>query len=352
MWKSAGAISCIAFAFILANGCAREAKIGKSTGMDMPTSAFQSQFELLDTVVLEQPDSLPIVRISGLDRASDGRWVLSDPSEGMVKIFAPDGRLLQVIARKGRGPKEFQLPELAQFGASNTVHVVDNMLQRISVFDASGRLLRHVPLRRFMRITDFAALQDGTYLLAGFRLGGDKNVLFRTDSVGELIASYLPISDYIPPDETDSQAWRLVRRPSFTLQGSTATVVLSISDSVWTVDLARGQVRAERVAPPGYLSPYPANPSDLKGVKDIEKWVKSFSTTAEVFGEEGTLIVPFVRGLLNEGDPTTLAMRVPGGQWRALSGSPPLLRSRGNELIAIHRPGADQITLAVYRRRS
>lgn len=326
--------------------------MGRAVGMDLPRLEFSSRFQLVDTVVLEQPDSLPIVRVSGLDRAPDGRWVISDPSEAMVKVFSPTGALLRVIGRKGRGPMEFQVPEFAQFGPSNTIHVADNMLQRIAVFDTEGNLLRHVSLRGFMRVTDLAVLHDGTYLLAGFRLGNVKEVLFRMDTTGTLRAAYVPIAEYVPEGESQSPTWQMVRRPSLAVVGTTATVVLSISDSIWSVDLPTGRVRTERVAPPGYLRPYAANPVQVPGIKEVERWTKSFSTTAEVFGADGTLVIPFVRGLLNEGDPTVLAIRDPDGQWHAVEKGPALVWNRGSEWYALHTPGADQVTLAVYRRRA
>ena len=342
-------IPAIFFAIALAAaGCTRDAPPASSGGMDMPSASFTSRYSLVDTVVLEQPDTLPIVRISGVDRAPDGTLVLSDPSEAMVKIFAPDGRLLRVLGRKGRGPGEFLLPEFPRFAPDGSVHVVDGQMQRITVFGRDGRLARHVSLREFMRISDFEVLPDGGYLLSGFRLGRDPHVLFRTDATGKVVSSHLPVATYVPAGARPIPAWTSVRRPSIALHSGQALAVLSIADSLWTVDMANGTVRGQRVAPPDYVRPQ-GEPAG--GVPGLLKWSKSFSTTASVLSTDGVLLIPFVRGVMNDGDPISIAHQERDGGWTALSQGPPLLRAVHGEVIAFHTPGQDRVVLARYRAR-
>lgn len=314
----------------------------------MPSAPFASRFSLVDTVVLEQPDTLPIVRISGVDRAPDGTLVLSDPSEAMVKVFAPDGRLLRVLGRKGRGPAEFLLPEFPRFGPSGTVHVVDNQQQRITVFGPDGQPARHVNLREFRRISDFEVLPDGGYLLSGFRMGRDPHVVFRTDAAGQVISSHLALADYLPAGANHIPAWTSVRRPSIALRQGQALTVLSIADSLWTLDMTDGSIRSQRVAPPDYVQPH-GEPAG--GIPGLMKWSKSFSTTASVLSTENVLLIPFVRGVMNEGDPISIAHQERDGSWTALSQGPPLLRAVHGEVIALHTPGEDRVVLARYRAR-
>lgn len=317
----------------------------------MPAAAFSSQFALLDTIVLEQPDSLPIVRISGLDRAADGMLVLSDPSDGSVKVFGPDGRLVRVIGRKGRGPGEFQVPEFAQYDPQGRIHVLDNMLQRISVFTPDGRLIRSVSTRGFVFVSDLVVTREGEYLTAANRGQRERNILFRVDSLGRIVSAHLPLANFVPRGERGVPIWNSVRRPSIVQDHDTVRVVLSIADSLWTVDMNRKVVEGEHVSVPGYRRPYAARPSEIKGVPDILKWSKSFTTTSDVLSGDGMVLIPFVEGTAYEGDPTTLALRDGEGRWIALTDSPPLLAVDGGDVIALHTPGADRVVLARYRRR-
>jgi hypothetical protein len=320
-------------------------------GATMAAAAFSSQFTLIDTVVLEQPDSLPIVRISGLDRGVDGTFVVSDPSEAVVKVFDPDGGLRLVIGRKGRGPGEFQVPEFAQFDSRGRIHVLDNRLQRISVFTPDGRLIRNVPIRDFLLVADLVVIGEGEYLAAAFRRQRDRNILFSLDSLGRVRSGHLPQANFVPRGERDVPFWTSVRRPSLTSTGNRVSVVLSIADSLWTVDLGQKAVEGEHVPVPDYKRPYAAKPNEIRGVPDVLKWAKSFSTTSDVLSTDGLLLVPFVQGTAYDGDPTTVALRDPNGRWLALTGSPPLLAADDGELIALHTPGADRVVLARYRRR-
>ena len=296
---------------VMAGGCSRAESSEEADGGDLQTASFGTRFELADTVVLDQPDSLPIVRISGFDRRPDGYFVLSDPSEGMVKLFSPDGALQKVVGRKGRGPAEFQTPEFARFDSSGRIHVVDNVLRRLSVFDRAGFLLRSVGLADFSRVTDFEVLPNGDYLLAGFKRPPERNVLFHTDSLGRTRSGHMPYSEFVPRGERGGPSWRMVRRPAISVRGDSALFVLSIADSLWTLDWRRGGVESETVVSRGYVRPYAASPAASGGLQGMMKWHKSFTTTADVLSGGRIILIPFVRGIMNDGDPLTVAFRGP-----------------------------------------
>ncbi|HEY0037993.1 MAG TPA: 6-bladed beta-propeller, partial [Longimicrobium sp.] len=87
------------------------------------TATFSELFATVDSVLLEQPDSAPIVRISGIDVDDRGRILIGDVSEGDVKLFAPTGELIRIIGRKGAGPGEFSAPRYPRFGPGGMIYV-------------------------------------------------------------------------------------------------------------------------------------------------------------------------------------------------------------------------------------
>ncbi len=74
---------------------------------------------------------------SGLAVDSAGRIYVSD---GLVKLFAPDGRFLRVIGREGAGPGEYRGADIATLG--DQLVLEDLRASRLSVFDSSGKYLR------------------------------------------------------------------------------------------------------------------------------------------------------------------------------------------------------------------
>ena len=68
-----------------------------------------------------------------------------DSYEVRVYCADPEGRLW-AFGQKGEGPGEFMRPDDALRGPGGTFGVIDNPLQRLSLFDTDGALVRTTPL--------------------------------------------------------------------------------------------------------------------------------------------------------------------------------------------------------------
>lgn len=78
-------------------------------------------------------------RPTGLARdAQRGRIYVSDTHAHDVKVFNDDGRLLEVIGRRGEGDGEFNFPTHLSFGGDK-LYVSDSMNARVQIFDAQGK---------------------------------------------------------------------------------------------------------------------------------------------------------------------------------------------------------------------
>lgn len=336
------------FAFLA--GCGRDdpspapgqpAKLEKGT--------FAELFSVADTVLLEQPDSAPIVRLSGIDRSADGHLLIGDVSEGNVKLFAPDGRLLRIFGRKGEGPGEFSAPRFPRFGPGGRIYVADAQNTRIQVFDTAGTLLRGVRVDGFSGVAGFEPLPNGNYLLAVHR-ESDPRVLAELDTTGRVIRELLPIGNVRPAGQPDNPLWRNVSGVFLDLWGDTAYVSNTLADSVWAVHLPSGQVRRTHLS---FSSDYirPTVPRDQpKDLNGLLAWSNSFHTASVVTAAGGTLVVPFVQGVLNNGDPLLLTVRDTSGRWRVVSDAPPVIGGGRDQVIAILNPGEDPVRLGLFSR--
>jgi hypothetical protein len=104
-----------------------------------PTWTSSERWEIVPDLVIPDssagPDGLDDPTTLAVDRS--GRVYITD---GVVKVFAPDGHFLRVIGRVGEGPGEYRTALIATAG--NRLIVQDPVLARLSVFDSSGRYLR------------------------------------------------------------------------------------------------------------------------------------------------------------------------------------------------------------------
>ncbi len=79
-------------------------------------------------------------RIMGIDRLTDGRWVVADMGSSQIRWFDPEGRHLRSAGSRGEGPGEFfQVMGLTRL-AGDTL-LVDDARTRTHMLDESGEFV-------------------------------------------------------------------------------------------------------------------------------------------------------------------------------------------------------------------
>jgi hypothetical protein len=73
-----------------------------------------------------------------------GTIAITQPEDGQVRFFRPDGSLLGIFGRSGEGPGEFRWP-VRLAASADTVLVIDGTLPRITRVSPALKLLRTVP---------------------------------------------------------------------------------------------------------------------------------------------------------------------------------------------------------------
>jgi hypothetical protein len=303
---------------------------------------------MVGRVRLEQPDSAPIVRLSGIDRNSAGVIALGDASEGNVKLFSESGRLLRILGRKGAGPGEFREPRYPRFGDDSTLHIADTDGGRLTVITTSGRLVRTLQPGRLVYLSGFALDGRGGYLVGSE--DPDGYVLFHLDSTGTQIGRFLKIRDVLPRGMPDSPYWRNIRNFYLSVFRDTAYVTLTYSDTLWRVSLLDRIETAMAITPPGYEIPAPPR-AELKSLEDLKTWSHSLQLTVSPTAGEAGVVVNFVRGILNYGDPNTAVVRLPASSWAAIPYAPAFLLADRRSLVTLASAGdstSADVVLGLY----
>jgi hypothetical protein len=336
------------FLILAAVACNRDRPQERAAAM--PAVPFDSVFRLADTLTPEQPDSMPIGLVSGIDFAPDGSFVITDVRSMRVLRYAADGRLLGHMGRLGFGPGEFQMPMFPVIDQRGRIHVLDLMVPRISVFNADGSFLRTVStIHLGNRVGDLEVLPGGDYLLVAWA-GDNPNLLVRTDSLGRVRASYVPHAGLNPEGEPARPIWGNMRNASLSVVGDEAFVVTALSDSLWTVNLRNGHTSSRRITPPTYLTPTPPR-GDLSANGAFLRWAQTWTTAILVRGSDRNLMAIFVRGVLMRGDSAVAAYRGPDGRWQGLTTMPILLTVRGDTVVSLLDPNAEVVRFGVHVRR-
>ena len=132
-------------------------------------------------------DTVPLLDISGnlpsgapklgdpiaATRLSRGRIVVADRSLPAVLYFDATGGLTRTAGRKGKGPDEFDdLTWLGQCRA-DSVFVLDGSLHRMTVLDASGKMVRQERFPMEVYQDRIACNRNGRFAAIGNVRGGD-----------------------------------------------------------------------------------------------------------------------------------------------------------------------------------
>lgn len=94
---------------------------------------------------IEGPPELLFGGVASAHLTSGGEIVVADRQSHSIRIFDLGGRLVRQFGRSGRGPGEFEQLS-GMWLSSDTVHVFDHRLARISRFALSGNYLGDVQL--------------------------------------------------------------------------------------------------------------------------------------------------------------------------------------------------------------
>ncbi|HEX6042542.1 6-bladed beta-propeller [Longimicrobium sp.] len=343
-------LSAVSLGLVLAACGEGEAAPLAESAPEIGSARFDDRFKLVRSVTLEQPDSALIVRVSGIDLDSRGRILIGDVSEGNVKLFARDGRLLRVIGRKGMGPGEFEQPRYPRFGPDGLIYVADAQNPRVQVFDTTGALVAATPVLTLGLIQGFRPLQ-GRRLLLAVESTEAREVLAELDMDGHVRRRMLAVGEIRPTGQPEDPAWGNLRAFSLSVKDDTAFVSNTVSDSLWMVSLSSGDVRRLHLPFPGYV--HPAAPTARHAtIQELIRWSHGFHLSSTLSVSEGGLYLPYVRGVLNKGDPILLVTRSPSGEWQALAESPPVIGTYDGGPVVLLSPGQEEIRIGLFRPRA
>jgi hypothetical protein len=276
------------------------------------------------TIYPEQNDSILVAASGAIEIGKSGTFLVPDMSEGNVKHYSRDGRLIRVIGRKGRGPGEFMTPYFARF-VRDSVLVADLAYHpTMSLFSPDGVFQSSFVLRAVATLQGLHLLTNGNMLLLAHSTDRkNEHVLFEVSRTGGVVRELLPIRYVRPtgsaPDPNDN--WAPFRTSFLALNGDSAYVVNTLSDSIWTVSLETGAYKQLRLQV-GRLELPTEIPADASlSLSAMADFAKRFHRTSGVFAWQSNVIVSFARGDPDTDDVIT-AFRRPDGSWSATTGKP------------------------------
>lgn len=126
-----------------------------------------SNWSVGDTPVFEAggADGVAVGEVVGLVRTPAGAIAAADGRAQLIRVFAPDGRLVRSVGRQGAGAGEFQA--LAWLGAhGDSLLAFDLLTRRVTLFGAAGRVrTTQLQAQGPVLTAPIGRFADGTFLV-------------------------------------------------------------------------------------------------------------------------------------------------------------------------------------------
>lgn len=150
-------------------------------------------------------DMIELFRVGSLDKPRDsfgrvmsvaldhrGRLFVADDQAVRVAVFDHQGRYLQDLGRKGKGPGELERPWLIAVDSQDSVYVWDPPLGRLNVFGPNLRYVRSLHLPVTWNVTSIDFLMSGDIAVAAMS-GADETGAHIVRRNGSVVRSFVPI---------------------------------------------------------------------------------------------------------------------------------------------------------------
>lgn len=134
-------------------------------------SASLAEWRVVPEAQLEiggEDDQLQLYRVTGAIRLASGELVVANSGDSEIVVYDPSRRVVRRWGRRGRGPGEFQTLSGVVHVPPDTLLTYDQDMQRISLFDLQGNLVKTETLTG----GDATALE--LYRIAGVTAAGDR----------------------------------------------------------------------------------------------------------------------------------------------------------------------------------
>jgi hypothetical protein len=340
----------IALTLLCLAACSEPASsLGPPPSIPIEAASFHDHFELVATVTPEQSEANPIVYLSG-GLITPQRIGIVDVSQGNAKLFGRDGALQAVLGRKGEGPGEFESPRYLLEDEGGRIIVGDAGSPRITTFALAGDTVSEIAHPPVPWLGGLDLMSNGSFVMSTSEIGPDADhVVAIMARGGDTITTHFPIGATLPRRASHPAPWRSLTVFAATVLADTIFVTSSISDSLW-VRSPTGEMAAYHLQIPDYEMPRdPESPP--RSIADLQAWSGSFHTATRPLAGDGFLLLQFVKGVLNYGDPAIAVYRDRSGAWFGLDDAPPIVTAGGREVLAIANPLEDPVRLAIYRAR-
>jgi hypothetical protein len=133
---------------VVAALCAQSAAAADAQRIDAKSPTGKGSYKIESTLSIGGPNAAEEAQFyeragrTEVGADAKGNIYVLDSGGPRVQVFDPQGRFVRSLGKKGEGPGEMKMPAVLAVASDGRFAIFDMGLQRISVYDQNGKLLR------------------------------------------------------------------------------------------------------------------------------------------------------------------------------------------------------------------
>jgi hypothetical protein len=210
-----------------------------------------------------------------------GGFLVTDASEGQIRLYSPGGRLRSYFGRLGSGPGEFgRLSAAARLPSRNIVAA--DMGGTLTIFDSLGAKVLSAARAPVAPVYNLVAFDERHAVMTGRKRGdAEAHLVHVVDlTTGEVVKSFFPSPR---PPRGFAGTYSFAGTADVAVHGDTAAAIFALSDTVFLFRITDGRELGKIPFGSRHFRTLQRSMPVRQKLRRLDSWFGSFSAAARLF---------------------------------------------------------------------
>jgi len=242
---------------------------------------------------LHVQESHAVINVTPVVRADPrGGFLVADVREAQIRRYDKDGRLLWHVGKRGHGPLEFEMPQVALRLPNGNIFVADTD-DKIAILDSVGTRLVRSFLVPIQRIENAAVLNDTLVICSGRVARPTESTFLHIVNLARdsVTANFFRPFDGYPYPDIAATAGSVV----LAVRGNEIAAAALPKDTIYFFGMDGNLLRRFRLPSQHFRTPKPIDVADFNNPRKRSEWLASFETITGLYWIGDSTIVVRIR---------------------------------------------------------
>ncbi|MFC1734328.1 6-bladed beta-propeller, partial [candidate division KSB1 bacterium] len=116
----------------------------------------------------DEDDNYVLFQIAEIEIDEYGNYYVVEAGNKRIQKFDPDGTYLMTIGREGKGPGEFEYPNLIEIDSDNNIYVSEQVNHWLHIFSPEGKFIKRIAYEFYLTTFNMHLLRSGNIITKNY----------------------------------------------------------------------------------------------------------------------------------------------------------------------------------------